>query len=71
MLALVSIGLMNLGWIVVFTLVVFAEKIWRSGDRLALVAGLGLLLLGILAGIEAGLIQSLSRDHIAVFVRRP
>ncbi|MGO8947466.1 MAG: DUF2182 domain-containing protein [Ktedonobacterales bacterium] len=60
MLALVAIGLMNLGWMVVFTLVVFAEKVWRSGDRLALVVGLGLLLLGILAGIEPGLMQNLA-----------
>ena len=60
MLALAAIGLMNVGWMVVFTLVVFAEKVWRSGDLRALIVGVGLLLLGILSGIEPGLIQSLS-----------
>lgn len=59
MLALVVVGLMSLGWMVALTLTVFAEKVWRSGDRLALVVGFGLLLLGILAGVEPRVIQGL------------
>lgn len=56
MLLLVIVGLMNLAWMVVITLIVLLEKGWRHGHRLALVVGIGLLLLGILAAGDPGLL---------------
>jgi predicted metal-binding membrane protein len=59
MLALVAVGLMNLPWMVAITLIVLVEKVWRHGDHLAVVVGLGLVLLGILAAADPRLIRGL------------
>jgi predicted metal-binding membrane protein len=59
MLALVAVGLMNLPWMVAFTLIVWVEKVWRHGDHLAVVVGLGLVLLGIFAAADPRLIRGL------------
>jgi predicted metal-binding membrane protein len=59
MLALVAVGLMNLPWMVALTLIVWVEKVWRHGDHLAVVVGLGLVLLGILAAADPRLIRGL------------
>ena len=59
MLALVAVGLMNLPWMVAITLIVWMEKVWRHGDHLAVVVGLALVLLGILAAADPRLIHGL------------
>src|SRR5258706_2338372 len=59
MLALVAVGLMNLPWMVALTLIVLVEKVWRHGDHLAVIVGLGLVLLGILAAADPHLIRGL------------
>ncbi len=56
MLLLVIVGLMNLGWMVAITLVIVLEKGWVHGHHLALLVGVGLLLLGILAAGDPGLL---------------
>jgi predicted metal-binding membrane protein len=56
MLALVGVGLMNLPWMIAITLIVLVEKVWRYGDRVAKVVGLGLMLLGILMVADPHLI---------------
>ncbi len=59
MLTLVAVGLMNLPWMFAITLIVFAEKVWRYGDRLAPAVGVGLVLLGIFTAVDPGLILGL------------
>lgn len=56
MLLLVIVGLMNLAWMVAITLIVLLEKGWQHGHHLALVVGIGLLLLGLLAAGDPGLL---------------
>jgi predicted metal-binding membrane protein len=56
MLAFVAVGLMNLPWMVAITLIVWVEKVWRYGAELALVVGVGLVLLGILTPVDPRLI---------------
>jgi predicted metal-binding membrane protein len=56
MLALVAVGLMNLPWMVAISLIVLVEKVWRYGDRVAVVVGAGLILLGILTAADPQLI---------------
>ena len=56
MLILVAVGLMNLSWMIVITLVVFLEKMWRYGKSLSFLVGVGLVVLGFLAAFHAGLI---------------
>jgi predicted metal-binding membrane protein len=56
MLLLVIVGLMNLPWMLVITLIVVLEKGWPYGHHLALVVGIGLLLLGILVAGDPGLL---------------
>jgi predicted metal-binding membrane protein len=51
MLALVAVGLMNIPWMVALTLIVLLEKVWRYGDHLAKVVGVGLVLVGILTAV--------------------
>lgn len=48
MLVFVAVGLMNLPWMIAITLIVLVEKVWRYGHQVAVVVGVGLLLLGIL-----------------------
>lgn len=56
MLAFVAVGLMNLPWMVAITVIVLVEKVWRYGDHLAVVVGIGLVLLGILTAVDPRLI---------------
>lgn len=56
MLALVAVGLMNVPWMIALTLIVYVEKVWRHGDVLARVVGVGLALLGVLAAVDPRLV---------------
>jgi predicted metal-binding membrane protein len=56
MVALLVLGVMNLWWMVAFTLVITLEKVWRHGGRLAIAAGVALIVLGLLAPWHAAAI---------------
>jgi predicted metal-binding membrane protein len=56
MVALLVLGVMNLWWMVAFTLVITLEKVWRHGERLAIAAGVALIVLGLLAPWHAAAI---------------
>jgi predicted metal-binding membrane protein len=56
MLILVAVGLMNIPWMIALTLIVWVEKVWRYGDQVALMVGLGLVVLGILTAVDPQLI---------------
>jgi predicted metal-binding membrane protein len=59
MVALIALGVMNLWWMVALTLVITLEKVWRHGRRVALAAGAGLIVLGLLAPWFPGIIPGL------------
>jgi predicted metal-binding membrane protein len=48
MLVLVTVGVMNMAWMVGLTVVVFVEKIWRSGEAFGYAVGGALILTGLL-----------------------
>jgi predicted metal-binding membrane protein len=61
MLVMVVVGLMNLPWMLLLTVVIFLEKTWRHGARLSFFVGFGLLVFAALAlavpALLAGLYQ--------------
>lgn len=61
MLILVAVGLMNLFWMGVMTLVLFLEKVWVHGQGVRLWLGFLLLFYGLLAFISPGLLPGLYR----------
>jgi predicted metal-binding membrane protein len=48
MLVLVTVGVMNMAWMVALTAVVFVEKVWRSGKAFGAAVGGALILTGLL-----------------------
>jgi len=48
-LIMVALGWMNLLWMALFAGVIFGEKIWSKGIRIARGAGVGLAIIGIMA----------------------
>ena len=48
MLVLVAVGVMNVAWMVVLTAVVFAEKIWRSGQAFGYAVGATMIIAALL-----------------------
>lgn len=59
MVALIVLGFMDLRWMVLFAAVITLEKLSRRGQRVAVVAGIGLIVLGVLAPWHPGLIPGL------------
>ena len=59
MIVLVAVGLMNLFWMVLITLVIFIEKVWHNGDRLNSLIGMALIVYGMLAFIDPTLLSGL------------
>jgi predicted metal-binding membrane protein len=59
MVALIALGVMNLAWMVALTVVITLEKVWRHGPRVAVAAGICLILLGLLAPSHPGLVPGL------------
>lgn len=57
MLIMVVVGLMNLPWMVLLTIVIFLEKTWHYGDRLSFLIGIGLMLFAMLAFIDPTLLS--------------
>jgi predicted metal-binding membrane protein len=64
MAALIALGVMDLRWMVGFTVVITLEKIWRHGERVAVVAGIALIVLGLLAPWHPGLVPGLHRAPV-------
>jgi hypothetical protein len=46
---MISLGWMNLLWMALFSLIIFVEKIWSRGLLVAKIAGICLMILGIVA----------------------
>ncbi|HEY4032651.1 MAG TPA: DUF2182 domain-containing protein [Ktedonobacteraceae bacterium] len=59
MLVMVVVGLMNLPWMVLLTVLIFLEKTWQYGHHLSFFIGIGLLLFAMLAFIDPSLLLSL------------
>jgi predicted metal-binding membrane protein len=59
MLILVAVGLMNLPWMLLITLLVFLEKVWEQGYRLRFFLGIALIFFGLLAFIDPLLLPGL------------
>jgi predicted metal-binding membrane protein len=55
MLALVMLGAMQLVWMLAFVAVLVLEKTWRHGRRVAVVAGVALLVLGVAVLFDSSL----------------
>jgi predicted metal-binding membrane protein len=64
MVALIVLGVMNLWWMVAFTLVITLEKAWRHGARVAVAAGIALIVLGLLAPWHPGIVPGLHRAPV-------
>jgi predicted metal-binding membrane protein len=60
MTVLVLVGLMNLGWMALLTIVFLAEKNWRYGVELSRVAGTLVALLGVAVMIDPSMLSLLS-----------
>jgi predicted metal-binding membrane protein len=58
MLVMVIVGLMNLPWMVLLTIVIFLEKTWRYGDHLSFLIGISLMLFAMLAFINPMFLSS-------------
>jgi predicted metal-binding membrane protein len=56
MLVMVVVGVMNLPWMLLITLLVFLEKVWQHGERLSFFVGFGLLIFAALALAEPALL---------------
>ena len=61
MIALIALGVMDLRWMVAFAVVITLEKVWRYGKHVAVAAGIGLIVLGLLAPSHPGIIPGLHR----------
>ena len=65
MLVMVVVGVMNLPWMVLITLLVFLEKVWQHGERLSFFVGFGLLIFAALALAQPALLPSFSSTFLA------
>ncbi|HEY3766102.1 MAG TPA: DUF2182 domain-containing protein [Gaiellales bacterium] len=61
MVALIALGIMDLRWMAAFTVVITLERVWRHGRRVALAAGIALIVLGLLVPGHPGLVPGLHR----------
>lgn len=61
MLVMVAVGLMNLPWMILLTLIIFLEKTWKQGIRLSFFVGFSLLIFAVLALAEPALLAGLYR----------
>lgn len=60
MLVMVVVGLMNLPWMILLTVLIFLEKTWQYGHRLSFFIGIGLVLFALLAFIDPAVLTRLS-----------
>jgi predicted metal-binding membrane protein len=61
MVALIALGIMDLRWMVAFSVVITLEKLWRHGERFSYAVGVGLVVLGLLAPWHPGIVPGLHR----------
>jgi predicted metal-binding membrane protein len=61
MVALIALGIMDLRWMAAFTVVITLERVWRHGRRVAVAAGIALIVLGLLVPGHPGLVPGLHR----------
>ncbi len=61
MVALIALGIMDLRWMILFSVVVTLEKLWRHGQRFSYAVGVGLVVLGLLAPWHPGIVPGLHR----------
>jgi predicted metal-binding membrane protein len=66
MVALVALGVMDLRWMVVFAVVITLEKVWRYGKHVAVAAGIGLIVLGLLAPSHPGVVPGLHKAPMSM-----
>lgn len=59
MIILLAVGLMNLPWMLIVTLVIFIEKVWHNTERLNPLIGMALVAYGVLAFISPALLSGL------------
>jgi predicted metal-binding membrane protein len=59
MLVLVAVGLMNLTWMILVTVLIFLEKTWHQGHRLSFFVGVALIFYSILAAADPSLLPGL------------
>ena len=59
MIVLLAVGLMNLFWMVLITLVIFIEKVWYYSYRLNSLIGVALIFYGLLSYIQPSLLTGL------------
>lgn len=59
MIVLVAVGLMNLFWMLLITLVIFIEKVWHDSHRLNSLIGMALILYGAFSYVEPSLLSGL------------
>jgi len=59
MIVLIAVGLMNLFWMVLITLVIFIEKVWHDDYRLHSLIGMALIVYGMLSFIDPTLLSGL------------
>jgi predicted metal-binding membrane protein len=60
MLVMVVVGLMNLPWMILLTVLIFLEKTWQYGHRLSFFIGIGLVLFALLVFIDPAVLIRLS-----------
>lgn len=57
---LVAIGTMNIGWMLLLTALIVTEKTFRHGERVAMVAGAGFVILGLVLLASPGSIETIT-----------
>ena len=57
---LVVVGTMNIGWMLLLTALIVTEKSFRHGERVAMVAGAGFVILGVVLLASPGTIETIS-----------
>jgi predicted metal-binding membrane protein len=66
MLALLVLGVMDLRWMAAFAVGIVLEKTWRYGRRVALSIGVALVVLGLLAPWQPGIVPGLHRAPMSM-----
>lgn len=57
---LVTIGTMNIGWMLALTALIVTEKTFRHGEKVATIAGVAFLLLGAVLLASPGAISTIT-----------
>lgn len=65
MAVLLVVGLMNLTWMALLTVIFLAEKNWSHGVRLSRAVGVAMVVLGVTIAVDPALLQALSGDASA------